>query len=91
MYDFIKCRCHGVKFTRMKALAADKGIDSVGDLQREVRFGDNCKRCVPFVAKMLKTGETEFKVVEANTFEDVPDGEARSEVQNETFGDEDEL
>ncbi len=73
----------------MKALALKEGITSVSELQRRVQFGDNCRRCVPFVMEMLKTGQTEFKVLEADEFEDVPNPEV--EVSDSCYGDEDEL
>jgi bacterioferritin-associated ferredoxin len=89
MYEFIKCRCHGVMFSRLKALALKEGITSISELQSKTLFGDNCRRCVPFVGKMLKTGQTEFKVAEADDFEDVPNPVV--DIVDSDYGDESEL
>lgn len=91
MYQFIKCRCHGVRFSKMKALAEEKQLTTVAELQRHVQFGDNCRRCVPFVRQMLTTGQTEFVVAKADTFEDVPNPEREDSATDENYGDEDEL
>ncbi len=91
MYQFIKCRCHGVRFSKMKELAQQKGLTTVAELQRHLQFGDNCRRCVPFVRQMLETGQTEFVVAEADTFEDVPNPELETDSAQDDYGDEDEL
>jgi len=91
MYEFIKCRCHGVKFTRMKMMAAEHGATTVTELQRQIRFGDNCRRCLPFVRQMLKTGQTEFVVNEAEIFEDVQNPDPETDTPQEVYDDEDEL
>ncbi|MBN4056784.1 (2Fe-2S)-binding protein [bacterium AH-315-J21] len=94
MYEFLKCRCHGVRFARMKALAKEKGLTTVAELQRHVQFGDNCRRCLPFVRQMLETGQTVFKVMEVDDFEELPNAEVAAEDDSESGGgydDEDEL
>jgi len=78
----------------MKTLAAKRGIITVGELQRQVQFGDNCRRCIPYVRQMLATGQTVYKVVEVDDFEDLPNPTVASEFDDEAsaaYGDEDEL
>jgi len=75
----------------MKALAQEHGIATVTELQRHVQFGDNCRRCLPFVREMLATGQTEFVVEEANSFEEVPNPAPESDSAQDVYGDEDEL
>ncbi len=94
MYEFLKCRCHGVRFARMKTLAEEKGLTTVAELQRHVQFGDNCRRCLPYVRQMLETGQTVFRVMEVDDFEELPNPEVSAEVDSGFSGkydDEDEL
>ncbi|MBN4076333.1 (2Fe-2S)-binding protein [Gemmatimonas aurantiaca] len=57
----IKCTCHGVKFTRMKEIAERHNSHTLFELKQHVQFAENCKRCVPYVLRMLETGKTEFQ------------------------------
>ena len=56
----IKCVCHGTTFAKLKRIAKERGISSTAKLQEFGLFGQNCRRCVPYVRKMLETGAVEF-------------------------------
>ncbi len=57
----IKCVCSDILFSEMKKIAEKHGVSSTDKLREYVTFGVNCKLCLPYVEKMLKTGETEFE------------------------------
>ncbi len=56
-----RCVCFGKKFTELIKIAEKHNINKLEDLQKHVRFGENCKRCHPYVKMMLKTGQTKFE------------------------------
>ena len=56
-----RCVCFGKKFSELKKIALNYNIKTIEELQKYVRFGENCKRCHPYVNLMLKTGQTEFE------------------------------
>lgn len=83
----IKCTCHGVKFSSLKELAERHKLDTVLELKRHQRFAENCKRCVPYVMQMLKTGQTEFyEILKNDPITDTYDPEPKRR-----YGDDDEL
>ena len=47
----------------MKKIAEKHSVCSPDKLREYVTFGVNCKLCLPYVEKMLKTGDTEFQPV----------------------------
>jgi bacterioferritin-associated ferredoxin len=57
-----RCICFKRSFAELKAIAAAHQAREVEALQAHVSFGRNCMLCVPYVARMLETGETEFAV-----------------------------
>lgn len=59
----IKCVCSDILFSEMKKIAEKHGVSSADKLREFVTFGVNCKLCLPYVEKLLKTGETEFESV----------------------------
>lgn len=55
-----RCVCFGRTFKDLKKIARRFDIITLEDLQRRVRFGENCRRCLPYVRLMLRTDQTEF-------------------------------
>ncbi|HRR10024.1 MAG TPA: (2Fe-2S)-binding protein [Rhodothermales bacterium] len=55
-----RCVCFRQPFDRLKAIAKAQGIQTVEVLQEVVLFGENCGLCKPYVAQMLRTGQTVF-------------------------------
>lgn len=51
-----RCVCASITFAEMK-LSGAKSLEEIGD-----RFdaGINCGLCVPYISRMLQTGEIEF-------------------------------
>lgn len=82
----IKCICHGTRFSELKKISEKTGARTIAELQRHAPFATNCKRCVPYVNEMLRTGKTEFhELLEANATA------GHDAALDETYGDEDEL
>jgi hypothetical protein len=76
-----------VKFTRLKEVAESHKADTLTELKRHERFAENCKRCVPYVLKMLKTGQTEFhEILEVDPIVDSYDPTPKR-----SYDDDDEL
>ena len=55
-----RCICFDRKFEDLKSVAEREGVETVDELQEHVTFGINCGLCRPYVARMLKTGQTLF-------------------------------
>lgn len=60
MANITRCVCYSVKFEELKRIAEDKGITSFETLRDERACGMRCKMCVPYIKKMLETGQVEF-------------------------------
>jgi bacterioferritin-associated ferredoxin len=55
-----RCVCFQKTFSELKAVAEATGATTVEALQHHVRFGLNCRLCVPYVREMLASGLTSF-------------------------------
>jgi len=53
------CVCHGVTFKEVVA-AQLKDLDQI---KNEFGCGTSCGTCLPYLKRMLETGETEFEVM----------------------------
>lgn len=58
-----RCVCYGRTFSELKQEAANDHVESVEELQKYVEFGLSCGLCVPYVERMLSTGEVTFHEV----------------------------
>jgi len=63
-YMVTRCVCDDITFKEIKKLAMERGYTKVSQLSNEQICATNCKLCVPYVHRMLKTGETAFKEIE---------------------------
>jgi NAD(P)H-nitrite reductase large subunit len=57
-----RCVCFNKTFKELKITAGLHGCTTIPELKKYVIFSENCKLCVPYIEKMLETGETEFPV-----------------------------
>ncbi len=55
-----RCACFGKTFAELQAVARDRGVRDATALQAHVTFGRQCRLCLPYVRRMLATGETVF-------------------------------
>lgn len=61
MKTVTKCVCKRVTFAEVKEIAKEQNITTLDELVSRKICGSGCGMCQPYVAKMLVTGETEFR------------------------------
>lgn len=59
-----RCVCFNRTFAELQKIARKTGASTFEELQRHATFGQNCRRCRPYVNRMLATGETVFDVMD---------------------------
>ncbi len=55
-----RCTCSEVTFSALREIARAHDSATTGALQEHVAFGRNCGLCLPYVRRMMRTGETVF-------------------------------
>jgi hypothetical protein len=55
-----RCVCFKRTFAELKEIAEATGARTVVELQQYAVFGRSCSLCLPYVERMLATGEVEF-------------------------------
>lgn len=55
-----RCICFDKPFAELAEIARLHHVHTIPELQAHVNFGFKCRLCRPYVARMLKTGETVF-------------------------------
>ena len=58
-----RCVCFDTSFASLKAA----GIISVEDAKQKFGCGTKCGTCVPYIEKMLESGEVQFTVLDFPT------------------------
>lgn len=58
-----RCICHETSFRELKEIARERGLNSVEELREAGLSSTNCKLCVPYIKRMLETGETHFDLL----------------------------
>ena len=58
-----RCVCFDKTFAEMKTKIEKHGITTLDELKKYFVFGENCRICIPYVELILKTGKTEFEVI----------------------------
>jgi bacterioferritin-associated ferredoxin len=58
-----RCVCFNKRFSELKEIARRHDARTLEELQQHVTFGENCRRCHPYVRLMLATGRTVFEVI----------------------------
>ena len=59
-YLINKCVCFDTTFKMMKSIMKKYDLKKIDELRKVKEVGTNCKLCVPYIEKMIKTGQTEF-------------------------------
>lgn len=55
-----RCVCRSTSFARLKQAADRSSCTTVEELHEHADFGTECGTCLPYVRRMLRTGETVF-------------------------------
>jgi bacterioferritin-associated ferredoxin len=70
-----RCVCFDVTFRRLKDHADATGAD-FAELQRTFGCGRGCGLCVPYICRMLRTGETSIPLMSGTALTHGDDGGA---------------
>lgn len=62
-YNILKCICYDTTFEQMKKIMKEKNINSIEELKEIKLVASNCKLCLPYIKKMIETGQTEFDII----------------------------
>jgi len=57
------CICYPHTFAQLKEEAAQKGWTSVREITEAEACGSGCGMCMPYLQKMIDTGEVAFEVM----------------------------
>ena len=57
------CLCYPNHFADIQAMAQAEGWSTVRQITENLGCGSGCGLCAPYLAKMLRTGETEFEIM----------------------------
>lgn len=55
-----RCICFQKSFAELKVIAQQHGAENIEALQKYVSFAQKCRLCRPYVAEMLRSGQTVF-------------------------------
>lgn len=55
-----RCLCFKQSFAELKQLAEQHHCTTLAELRQWAIFGQKCQLCVPYIQRMLQTGETIF-------------------------------
>jgi NAD(P)H-nitrite reductase large subunit len=58
-----RCVCFDKTFAEMKKVIDKYGITTFDELKKYFIFAENCRTCVPYIELVLKSGKTEFDVI----------------------------
>lgn len=62
-FNITKCICYDTTFSEMKIIIEKNKLNSLEELREFKQVAWNCKLCVPYINKMIETGETKFEVI----------------------------
>ncbi|HMQ69407.1 MAG TPA: (2Fe-2S)-binding protein [Ignavibacteria bacterium] len=62
-YVINKCVCFDTTFLEMKNIMKTNDLKNIDELRKIKEVGTNCKLCVPYIEKMIITGQTEFNEI----------------------------
>lgn len=62
-FNVLKCICFDTTFEEMKEIMKKNNINSIEELRNIKQIAENCRLCLPYIEKMIETGQTEFEVI----------------------------
>jgi bacterioferritin-associated ferredoxin len=60
-YIITKCICNDITFEKINKKINEKKIKRIEDLRKVMTVASNCKLCLPYINKMIETGQTSFE------------------------------
>ena len=61
--EVTKCICYDTTFEEMKSIMQKNKLNTVDELRNIKPVALDCRLCLPYVIKMIKTGETKFDLI----------------------------
>jgi len=58
-----KCVCNDITFEEMKNIMKENNLKSIEELIKIKSVASNCKLCLPYIKKMIETGNTKFEII----------------------------
>jgi bacterioferritin-associated ferredoxin len=62
-FKVTKCVCYDMTFQELKEIMKKNDLKTIEELRKIKPVGTNCKLCVPYIKRMISTGETEFELI----------------------------
>ncbi|MBS1518711.1 MAG: (2Fe-2S)-binding protein [Bacteroidetes bacterium] len=62
-YPVTMCVCTGISFAEMKEKMNSEGIETIDELCEISGVASNCRSCLPYIEKMMETGEIKFQII----------------------------
>lgn len=62
-YHITKCICFDTTFEEMKRIMSENNLHTLEELIKVKTVASNCKLCVPYIRRMIDTGETKFDII----------------------------
>jgi bacterioferritin-associated ferredoxin len=61
-YKITKCICYDTTFEEMKKIMKENNLTTLDELREFKTVALNCKLCVPYITRMINTGQTNFEL-----------------------------
>lgn len=62
-FKVTKCICFDTTFEEMKEIMVANNIRTIDELRKIKTVASNCRLCVPYIERMIETGETSFEII----------------------------
>ncbi|MDQ3021232.1 MAG: hypothetical protein M3R36_11795 [Bacteroidota bacterium] len=62
-FNITKCICYDTTFSEMKKIMQENNLKTLEELREIKMVAVNCRLCVPYIKRMIGTGETEFDII----------------------------
>ncbi|MEO6693795.1 MAG: hypothetical protein ABIY50_04365 [Ignavibacteria bacterium] len=61
--EVTKCICYNTTFEEMKSIMQKNKLNTVDELRNIKPVALDCRLCLPYIIKMINTGETKFDLI----------------------------
>ncbi|MDZ4713784.1 MAG: (2Fe-2S)-binding protein [bacterium] len=62
-YNITKCICYDTTFSEMKKIMQKHDLKTLDELKKVRMVASNCRLCLPYINRMIETGQTEFELI----------------------------
>lgn len=61
--EIVKCICYDTTFEEMKKIMEENNLTTIDELRKFKTIAANCKLCVPYIKRMIETGQVKFNEI----------------------------